>query len=437
MCTVHPVTHVAAQPGNAVYANSHTASSGGVTNAADASNVSNTKPNNSSATIRTSLATPNPWIQLAFASMVNVSTAYSVYIRTDDVALNVLDNITIRAYATATGTGSPVTTSSLRQFYLADGTALFAATLSANFQSVRVTLDKPLVGNVEIKVYHAFYGPSSTNATNPYPFSASDCGLPNVTSKQDLVIGLGRFNVTDPQKAIDGDTITNSSFTTNGLALGNSQLKQVFNFNSTGNATDVVRLIISKSGSSLVALDLAGNITIQAYMGDAVAGSSMLASALLGVNLLNLLSDGKKATFYFAPKLNGNAVPFDRVEVSLNTGILGLNLSSNALNIHDIRRVPDAPIASNITACNNAGVVSLVASSAQDALGLTYKWYNYNSGGNSLFTGSTYGVTLPVTGSYTYYVDILKNGCDATSGRKKVDVTVVNAPTTPGVTLGL
>ncbi len=83
------------------------------------------------------------------------------------------------------------------------------------------------------------------------------------------------------------------------------------------------------------------------------------------------------------------------------------------------------------TARCGAGILTLEA----NATG-TINWFAAAQGGQSLFTGSVYTVTVPSTTSY--FVAATSNGC--TSARTEVVATVNNAPsitsTTPGFTCG-
>jgi hypothetical protein len=318
-----------------------------------------------------------------------------------------------------------------------------AITPTATFQSIRITLTSfTLNGLRQLQVFNAFYVASTISPFYPNAPSNADCGVPYATSKEEFENLTAKFLIADSRYAVDSDTTTASLFTTNGITAGSAQLKQLFYFNGSSNMAEAVRLKIAKAGSTLAAVTLANNITIQAFHGTSAVGTAKLVSTLLDLNLLGPPGDNRRATFFFSPKDNsGNSVIFDRLELTLNIAALGITIASTALSVFDVRRVPDIPLANNLAACNNSGVISLSASSPLDDVlgssGLTYKWYNTSSGGNSLSTGKILSLTAPASaGVVSYYVELEKAGCATSSGRKKVDLTVTIVPSTPAISLG-
>ncbi|TCD12507.1 T9SS type B sorting domain-containing protein [Pedobacter frigidisoli] len=97
-----------------------------------------------------------------------------------------------------------------------------------------------------------------------------------------------------------------------------------------------------------------------------------------------------------------------------------------------VNATPNNPIVSNAGTNICAGdVTTLIISNAQS--GVTYEWYNAATGGNVLFTGSSY--TTPIlTATTDYYIlAIGAGGCNNSGGRVKVTVTVNPKPTVPTV----
>ncbi|TDE17561.1 Ig-like domain-containing protein [Dyadobacter psychrotolerans] len=449
-----------AQPGDAVYATSEhnngssTLSGRSVTNASEAyhyfneqnptSSLTNKKPNNRHATLKASSAIAPAWLHLTFPSVVTSTVAkpVTVYIRTSGNGAGLLGGGTeIKAYNNTSGENSESNIVSQTPYYLADGTVFIAVVISSNFQSVRVTLYGPVLGVNEVDVYYAFYGPKANNSSNPYPYNVADCGLPNVTTKSFDSGLLSLLTIDNMANAIDSDaTGTQSSFRAllGITGLQNSmKMKQMFYFNGPSNPENAVRLIVSKT-TSLLSATILGNVTLQAYRGDTLSGNFQVASSILEANLLTLF-DTAPVTFYFAPKdENGNPVRFDRVEVILEVKGLTLAVGGVPLNIHDVRRVPLQPTITtpNTNVCTNVGKILLGAASSLDNLlsNLSYNWYN--SSGNSTGSGSNLNLDqLTDAGTYTYYVDIKKDGCDTPSGRRKVEVVVTQNPTSPPINL--
>nr|WP_295925527.1 hypothetical protein [uncultured Dyadobacter sp.] len=446
-----------AQPSNAVYpekqTNGGSAAGGGLTGSfsvADPDNVKNTasniKPNNNYAllTASSTAGTSTAWIQLEFPAEVASSAGapVTVYVRTNNNTTALLGGGVTLTARDKDGNTVTLSGSGHQTYYTPDGSVFLAITPIAAFKYVRVTLASPIaLGSNTLQVYYAFYGPGALNTSNPYPFSVSDCGAPNVTTKSYSGLTLGSFDVVNAANAIDDPLNTASSFVSTGAALFNGHIRQTFFFNGPSNPSDAVRVVLSQSGS-FVALSLAGSLTLQAYNGSAPVGSATLVSALLDADLLGLLgSNNAQIAFYFAPKDGANSVLFDRVELDLNIGLLGLGLGSNGINIHDVRRAPDVPAATNASACTNVGTVALSALAQQSGISgigsFTYTWYTLARGGtlksgNQSWTAT--GLTTP--GTVSYYVDVIKSGSGCiVSSRKKVDVSVVLPPVSPPVAL--
>ena len=458
MSVVFPFVRVFSQPANAIYATAQ-GSGGGPNGLAagsyDVENLSNANYSGTSdnsyalLTASSTVLTYSAWVHLTFPNLITSSNGspVTIYIRTTETASALLGgSLVLQGYNNTSGTGNSATTSALpyKTYFLADGTIFLAVTISSDFQSVRATLTSPIaLGTNTMRIYYAFYGPSATNTSNPYPFNLTDCGIPNVTTKESSGLTLGNFSIKDPGNAIDTDPTfaTKSSFITNGVSLLTGHVKQIFFFNGLSNSADAIRLVISKSGG-LLAVNLLNGISMQAYNGSALVGNAQIAFNILDVSLLVPMgTSGTPVAIYFAPKdASNNSVLFDRVEVDLNIGVLGVAADNNALNIHDIRRLPSAPAAGNVTVCNNIGSITLSALSSQEGLlgssGLAYRWYSSLIGGNSLFTGNNYNATgLTTPGSVSYYVNVAKTGCALESERKLVNVTVVQAPITPATAL--
>ncbi|MCF0058164.1 hypothetical protein [Dyadobacter sp. CY356] len=461
------------QPADAVYANSQTndnpnagISSSSVTNPQNAltNTISNTtdasfkKPNSKFTTLKaTALSTvtgsASAWIQLAFVSSptdVAVPANTTVYVKSTTTAAGLLGlvggaGLTFTAYASNTGNASPVALAGTPKiYYTADGNIYFAVKPTSNFKSIRITLAAGAVlGDGSVDIFYAFYGPNQSNDTNPFPFSIADCGLPNVTSTAFSGITVGSVAIVNPGNSIDTDVSTGSAYNSVGANIAGHMI-QTFHFNGNSNSGDAVRVVFSK-GSALANIDVGKAVTIQAYSGGNSVGKLRLLSSLLDADLLGLLTTGNTAiTSYFAPKDDSNApVIFDRVILDFDLGLLGISLNGNGLNVFDVRRVPDAPTTSDVTACTNVGTINLAATTIQNSIAgignFTYTWYNAVRQGTLLGTlvGQIPFVATGLTtvGTKQYYVDITKSGCTVPSGRTRVTVNTVNPPIVPPIAL--
>ena len=435
LCLCLSVTKVFSQPSNAVFANVVNGKSGStVSNASNAAKFDNTYAELTAGTF--TVFSTDAWLELGYDNeVVKGSFPTTLYIRISTTSPAFLNNmISVNAY---NGNGSPVSLSGggYKTFYTPDGNAYLAVSPSGNFKKVRVTVSPPaLLGEMKLRIYYAFYGPTASNETNPYPFTSSDCGAPNVTSKAFTEALLGAYNVENPGGAIDNDLNTKSSFATNGVVL-DGFIKQTFHFNGPSNPSDGIRVVLSQSGS-LLALDLGKSISLTAYNGNDQVGDAVFMSSLLRADLLTLLENKSQIAFYVQP-----TGTFDRVEINLNVGLLGVGLGSNALNIHDVRRAPAMPTAPDVSVCTNIGTVLLSALSPQNSIqnigSFAYKWYKEISGTTTASTSQQWSLlNLTTAGEQTYYVETVKSGTGCiSSDRKAVKINVQNPPVTPDVAL--
>ena len=389
------------------------------------------------------LSEATAFLQMTFPTSVPANS--TIYVKTTLSAMSLLlagGGVSI-SYATTAGTVN-VNASDLKTYYTGDGNIYFSIKLANVLQSLKITAKASgvLAGSITLDIFYAFYGSEVSNDSYPFSANVSDCGSANYTTFSTSGLTLGSFGVNNPGGAIDQfETTTNSSFYATGLSLITGKIAQTFYFNGISNASDAVRIVFSQS-ASLVAVNLAKSVTLTAYKGTNKVGESQSLFALLDVDLLGLLgqSESPSVVAYMAPKNSSNvSVTFDRIVVELDIGALGVGLGNNGLNIMDVRRVPDVPVTTNVTACTNLGKVSLLASTVQqNVTSFTYTWYSALRGGTLLSALSGNNPLLSgliSTGQSNYYVDITKSGCTVPSGRTKVTVTTVNPPVSPPVAL--
>ncbi len=331
------------------------------------------------------------WIGLGFSSIPSNTI---VFIKVSSpIYANAGGTINAQAY-----NNTSLVTSTSTLITAADGTLYYTVTANATFNTVRLNVTGnggliPGAGTVSINVLSAFY-----NTTN-----SSDCGI---------VLGTDGYNVSNPQRAIDGIKTTFSTLTPGALL---SSANQNFYFSSPSNSSDEVKLTLSAPAAAL-SVTLLNNITVSAYNGSSsTAVWSMGLGNILSADLLGLLSNATPVTFSIAP-----GVAFDRVTVNFGSV---LSLFSN-LYIHEIERTPKKPSFTpislqNVTAC--AGIPITLTPDAP-AAGNTFKWYDSASDGALLSTGSSYMVSPLV--STTYYVATSKSTCTGESIRIPVNVTV-------------
>lgn len=124
-------------------------------------------------------------------------------------------------------------------------------------------------------------------------------------------------NIADEDLAVDGDEGTFSVLTANLGLLGGS-IEQTLIFPVTGNTGDTVQVLLETS-EALLDLAVLGNVTIQSFLGTTANGDTKIA----GQSSVSVLGT-RRFLLTFNP---GNT--YDRVSVSLNTGVLGLTSTLN------------------------------------------------------------------------------------------------------------
>lgn len=330
-------------------------------------------------------------IQLLFANTTNVVPANTIVF----VKLSTIANTAVTVYSGATSTTlGTLVTSTTTTLIAPDGNTYAAVTAAVPFNSIKVTVTGALLGANTSNVYYAFY-----NQNNPL-----DCGTGMSVGKAvNAVLAVGA-DVTNPLYAIDNDpTLSTAAYLTLGtLAVAGTVSENVY-FSGPSSAGEAVRTTFSIP-KSLLNLTLLANISVQAYSGNTAIGTPQALSSLLTLDLLGLVDNNAKYTFYFVP-----GQTFDRVEFVVG-GVVSL---LGGINLWDVQRVPNPLIAGatplgEVTACGTTTTVSI----ASPQSGLTYNWYSAASGGTALASGTSYNVTGLVPGTTTtYYVEAIKSGC--------------------------
>lgn len=352
-------------------------------------------------------------IQLLFANTSNVVPANTIVF----VKLSTAASTAVTVYSGATSSNAGTLVTSTTTILIApDGNTYAAVTASVPFNSVKVTVTGALLGSNASNVYYAFY-----NQNNPL-----DCGTGMAVGKAvNAVLAVGA-DVTNPLLAIDNDpTQSTAAFLTLGTIAVIGTVAENIYFSGPSANGDAVRTTFSIP-SNVLSLGLLGGISVQAYHGNTAIGTAQTLSSLLSADLLGLLNNNAKYTFYFVP-----GQTFDRVEF-----VVGGTLSVlGGINLYDVQRVP-SPLISGATTlgelstCGSATTISI----ANPQAGLTYRWYNVPSGGTALGTGTSYNVTGLVPGNTsTYYVEAVKTGC-TNYLRHPVTVKSIALPTVGPIT---
>ncbi|WP_256003688.1 Ig-like domain-containing protein [Pedobacter deserti] len=228
--------------------------------------------------------------------------------------------------------------------------------------------------------------------------------------------------VDNPQFAVD-DNANTGSLLRIPVGVGAFVYQRAI-FNGPSTVGDRIRIRLT-SPAALLSVGLLSNIQVTTYNGGVSnSDTRALNNPLIS---LQLLSGNSEAIVEFTP-LNR----FDRVEVRLNSGLLG---ALNSINFNYAQRivVPPTVEASTVTACAGSQAQLAVENPVTDG-SVTYSWY-LGSSTTPVATGATYQTdALLAPGTYTYFVTATRNGCP--SERTPVNVTLLPLPEGPVASSG-
>jgi len=260
-----------------------------------------------------------------------------------------------------------------------------------------------------------------TSAAAPVTVTVNPAGTPEdvpceaATAEENAVSGISLFAGVDNAANVYDNNINSGSTLRIPVGIG-SYVYQRAIFNGPSTAGDKVKLRLVSPGK-LLSLALLQSVEVTTYNGATSNGDTrVLNNPLLN---LQLLSAGTEAILEFTP-----TAVFDRVEVRLNSGLLG---ALTSINFNYAQRIiaPPSVSAANASVCEGSSVTLAVQNPI--ASGITYKWYR---GTTYLADGPTIATaTNLAAGSYDYFVSANRNGCE--SVRTKVVLTVLAAPQAP------
>jgi gliding motility-associated-like protein len=217
----------------------------------------------------------------------------------------------------------------------------------------------------------------------------------------------------------DNNVNTGSSLRV-GVGVGSFVYQRAI-FTGLSTVGDKVRLKLT-SPANLLSLGVLSSVEVTTYNG--VTSNNDTKTISNPLILLELLSGGAEAIVEFTP-----AVQFDRVEVRLNSGLLG---ALTSINFNYAQRIIVPPVvqSATATACKGASADLSVKDPVTDG-SIIYKWY-LGTSTTSLADGPDYqtAVTLDA-GDYEFFVVASRNGC--LSARTKVNVTILPQPDAPVV----
>ncbi|MCE7053263.1 hypothetical protein LZF95_01155, partial [Algoriphagus sp. AGSA1] len=207
-------------------------------------------------------------------------------------------------------------------------------------------------------------------------------------------IGCGVLNAGN---AVDGNITTHSRLTITGGVLGAS-VHQTLMFPTSGAAGDSVRLELGVPGG-LADVGILGSVQVTLLNGASEVAQFDMNAALVRVTILS----GDRFDVSFAA--DG---AFDRVRISNRAGLLTLVTSLDIYQASINFAVPTA-ITEDAVVCQG-GMADLEAT---PSAGTSLRWYDAPTGGTLLANGNSYTTpALDVSGVVTYYIAVLRDGCE-------------------------
>ncbi|WCT10241.1 gliding motility-associated C-terminal domain-containing protein [Mucilaginibacter jinjuensis] len=261
--------------------------------------------------------------------------------------------------------------------------------------------------------------PSSTRTAatvNVIPVFSTSCDF---ASSQTFDVNSGALcagcGVDNPNNAVDND-LTNVSHLHILVGAVGSYVAQTLIFGESGTVGDSVTVALNFP-AAIISAGLLNRISIASFNGATNNGDAIF----LDNNAIKLqvLANGTSALIRFAPQ-----AAFDRVVVTLNSALLGVNNSVDIL--YASKQVEKPQLAtSTINACSGSDATFTVSNARA---GVIYQWYDASTGGTLLHTGNTYTATN-VTTTTTYYVQSARsaNNCP-NPNRVAATVNVTQSP---------
>lgn len=281
------------------------------------------------------------------------------------------------------------------------------------YDGVRIVVGSLLSLAQSVKVYEAYYDRQVTQVA----CSADD--FEDVFSGAvDLGLGVATatVGVNNPFNAVDEDIATYATMFTSVGVLAAADLTVAFRTPTLPG--DTLAIVLSQP-NTVLDLGLLGGFTIQMYNGNTPVSPLIdNNSSLLSLNLLG----GGNVRLVVA----GQTIVYDRIKIRFG----GVATVLDQLRVHEIKRFADTSIngaddTNTINVCQNQTITLNVTPEPCT----TYVWYDAETGGNVVSTGTSF--TVPSTlapGTYTYYIQPVRFGCDTYD---RGPVTVIVGETAP------
>ncbi|MGO4773750.1 hypothetical protein ACEN2I_19020, partial [Flavobacterium sp. W22_SRS_FK3] len=402
-----------------VYANGQSFGSvitGGVANATNAID-GNTETFSTIVTGLGLLGVGTTWQNLTWSANIVKGTPVTIKLGSEYSGVAVLQNLSVVGTKNGVDIGSLQSVSgSLLNLLSGDNTFEYTfvpanSSGPQDYDGIRIQSASLLSVAQNTKVFDAYYTKQVSTVTctpgdiQDVFYGATDLGLP---------IGAltGTVGVSDAWNVADDDITTFATMYSGVGALAAADLTVAFKTPSI--ASDTLRIVVSKPGV-LLDVNLLTGFSIQRYLGNVAVGAPIQNnSTLLSVRLL----PGNTMSMVL---VSSQPEPYDRVRIRFG-GVAGV---LDFLRVHTVERVANTKVIGSdsdnkITVCPGSSITLQVATNACTS----YKWYDLPTGGAVVANGITY--TLPTSlaaGTYKYYVQPVRYGCEALS-RGEVTVEV-------------
>ncbi|GAA4314880.1 hypothetical protein GCM10023143_25920 [Compostibacter hankyongensis] len=249
------------------------------------------------------------------------------------------------------------------------------------------------------------------------------------TSAEEYFTGIALGNLTSGAQAIDDNANTASDIRPILTAL-NARYGQKLTFPFTGKAGDTIRIKLS-TGSTTLSLGLLQSISVRTFNGTTDNNDELDLddNTLVKLRLLTSSSDAGIISFKATKDFNGLAL--------YAHGTLSLSIGGKLHIYYAEAQVPDPEVTyTDTTVCQNESVTLQVK---DPVAGVSYKWYDQETGGTPLANSDASGKTFTVdslSADATYWVEAVRSatGC-ANPTRASVTVHVKPGATADDITV--
>ncbi|HVI47016.1 MAG TPA: hypothetical protein VM802_19215 [Chitinophaga sp.] len=336
----------------------------------------------------------------------------------------------VRKNGTETATGPAITVGNLISLLNGAGdleVSVVARDASNNpvaCDGVWIDFNSTLGLALKMQVYDAYYLKDATPPTG--------CNVPVDVFSGVRAGALALANalgwVTDPWKAIDNDSDTSTYAQLNTGAQILSEVFETILFNTASRPGDSLYIVMQNSVGGLLNLGLLSGFQVQPYLGTVAAGPPITTQSSV-LNLRLLSGPGNK--YVLVVRIPAS---FDRVDFQMG----GLVDALSSLRIYDVSvKGPRPKPVLTINGLTGTGPIC-INDAGKLKLSLTpdpctvYKWYDADKT-TLLATGSSFSPVITKEGTYTWYVEAVRNSCNG-DVRNRVPVTVIVLPK-PGIPL--